>query len=106
MDASDSLQISVKLGRPVGRRTTRSRVLDQLKRQVCEEVAAEIRKRRLTDTAIDRLLGRRTDSRLLPSIRAGDWRAVGPDVLLCLAEKLHLPVISRLEASIMVRDAA
>ena len=106
MNPRDSLQIMAKPGRPVGRRTTRSRVLDQLKRQVCEEVAAEIRRRRLTDAAIDRLLGRRTDSRLLPAIRAGDWRAVGPDVLLCLAVKLRLPVIGRLEASIMIRDAA
>lgn len=105
MNASDSTEIMVKLGRPVGRRTTRSRVLDQLKRQVCEEVAAEIRRRRLTDAAIDRLLGRRTDGRLLPAIRAGDWRGVGPDVLLCLAEKLRLPVVDRLEASIVARAA-
>lgn len=106
MSPSDSLQIPIKLGRPAGRRTTRSRNLNQLKRLVCEEVAAEIRRRRITDAAIDRLLGRRTDSRSLPAIRAGDWRAVGPDVLLCLAEKLRLPVIARLEASLTTKDAA
>lgn len=43
MDARVSSQISIKLGRPTGRRKTRSRTLDQLKARVCEEVASEIR---------------------------------------------------------------
>lgn len=106
MSPDDSMQISVKLGRPAGRRTTRSRTLDQLKMKVCEKVATEIRRRRLTDAAVDRLLGRRTDGRLLPAIRSGDWRAVGPDVLLSIAEKLRQPVIAAIEHAILTNDAA
>lgn len=104
MDARGSLQIMVKPGRPAGRRTTRSRTLDDLKRMVCEEVRAEIFRRRLTDADIDRMLGRHITA--LAAIRAGDWTSVGPDILLCLIEKLSLPVIAKIEHSVLTRTAA